>query len=159
MDADIQRPEVWATDLPSAVMTLNRVWLLGHVGAAPRTTPDGALILLATLRSGRSGTVVERHLVRADEADASDLQTAALVLVEGLLTRDDARRRHVVRAMRMTRLIDPDPIEGSEPSRGTHASPAPHERVGHFRRVAVGTSRERLVWVRPSAVGQHSPLA
>ncbi len=135
-------------------MTLNRAWLMGYIAATPRRTSDGTLILLAIPRSGTSGTVVERHLVRSDEAVASDVQTGTLVLIEGLLTRDDARRRHLVLARRLTKLLDPDPIEGSELPKGTHASPTPHERVGHFRRVSVGTARERLVWVRPTLVGE-----
>ena len=57
----------------------------------------------------------------------------------------------------MTTLMDPDPIEGSETPKGTHASPAPHERVGHFRRVGVGTDRERLVWIRPTLVSRELP--
>jgi hypothetical protein len=98
--------------------------------------------------------VVERHLVRADESDGSHLESGALVLVEGCLTRDDARRRHLVLARRITKPVDPDPIEGSAPTTGTHASPAPHERVGHVRRVGVRTPRERLLWVRPTSVGR-----
>ena len=140
-------------------MSLNRVWLLGHVSARPRLTPDGALLLVATLRAGRAGTRVERHLVLARPEDANVLETGTLVLVEGMLTREENRRRHLVVAWRITPLAAPEPIERAQPSKGTHASPAPHERVGHFRRVAVGTTRERLVWVRPSAVGRRSPVA
>jgi hypothetical protein len=89
------------------------------------------------------------------ESDGSHLETGALVLVECCLTRDDARRRHLVLARRMTKVIDPDPIEGNEPPTGPHA----HERVGHFRRVSAGTARERMIWVRPAVVMRLGPRA
>jgi hypothetical protein len=51
----------------------------------------------------------------------------------------------------------PPPEEG--PVTGSHASPREHLRAGHGRRVAIGTARERLVWVRPATVRPHAASA
>jgi hypothetical protein len=44
----------------------------------------------------------------------------------------------------MAKLIDPDPIEGSERPRGTHASPVPHERA-EFTRECIGDEIGRSI--------------
>ncbi len=142
----------------AARMPVNRVWLIGHVAALPRQSADGALLLVAIVRDGPAGVVVERHLVRSRADDVSSLSTGALVLVEGRLQVDEGRRRHVVVAEKVALLIAPEPQEPRTTSTGVHASPVPHTRAGHFRRVGIGTAQERLIWVRPSTVGQYSDL-
>jgi len=116
-------------------------------------------MLVATLRETRRGTFVDRHRVHATTTGSWAVGT--LVLVEGALTRDAQRRRHIVQAFRVTVLEEPalpGPLATSpqEPER-THASPVTHQRVGHFRRVGIGTPRERLVWVRATTVRAGEP--
>ena len=62
----------------------------------------------------------------------------------------------IVLASRVSVLIEPQ--EPSAPDRsagGTHASPAAHDRRGHWRTLGRGTARERMVWVRTTTVGEH----
>ena len=68
--------------------------LIGHVATPARGRTEGVEFLLATVRSIPGRDVVERHLVRAPEADVAPLATGTLVLVEGSLMRDPERRRH-----------------------------------------------------------------
>lgn len=55
-------------------------------------------------------------------------------------------------------LIDPTRVTDYRPARdshlnGTHASPAPHQRRGHWRRIRIDDPEQRKVFVRPSWVG------
>jgi hypothetical protein len=136
-------------------MSVNRVCLIGRIAARPWPADGGALVLVTTVRPARTGeVVVDRHLVQASAEATAGLSTGALVLVEGALTRDQRRRRHVVLARRIVGLVEAaPPVITQSPPTDTHASPMPHERVGHFRRVGLGTPRERLVWVRETTVG------
>ena len=48
------------------------------------------------------------------------------------------------------------------PRRARHRHPRlprEHQRAGHARRVAIGTARERLIWVRPTTVRPRSGLS
>ena len=136
-------------------MSVNRAWLIGHLAAVPRLTPDGVDFLVATVRETRDRNAsVERTLVHLTAL--AEWPVGALLLVEGALTLDTARRRHVVEARRVTVLQEPEPPGPATVSPGeprTHAAPVVHERAGHFRLVGVRTPRERLVWVRPTTVG------
>lgn len=134
-------------------MSVNRVWLMGHVSAALRPTSDGAEFLVATVRHLVASTRIDRHLVRSADSPES-LLTGAHVMVEGRLAFDENRQRHVIIADRIVDLAPPPgPGLGPGPLTSTHASPSPHERAGHWRRIGTGTPRERLVWVRATAVG------
>jgi hypothetical protein len=139
-------------------MSVNRVWLIGHIAALPRQSADFALLLVATVRSGHAGDVVDRHLVRCPVADVVDLSTGALVLVEGRLGLDEGRRRHVVVAETVALLLAPRAPGARATPAAVHSSPTPHERTGHFRRLGIGTAQERLVWVRPASVGRSRQL-
>jgi hypothetical protein len=98
---------------------------------------------------------MDRHRVRypAGPLDAG-ITTGATVLVEGALVRDPDRRRQFVLARRVS-LLSPAPEERPRgEGERTHRSPTAHDRAGHYRCVAIGTPRERLVWVREARVGE-----
>lgn len=70
-------------------------------------------------------------------------------------------RERPVRKMPHFVVVDHDILVSMNPknSTGTHASPAPHERRGHWRRLAEHCRHARLlgrekVWVRPAYVGE-----
>ena len=74
--------------------------------------------------------------------------------VEGRLGRIDARRPVAVIATQAWPIQPtPPPPPAESPGAGSHASPREHLRRGHPRRIAIGTRRERLIWVRPTTVG------
>jgi hypothetical protein len=83
-------------------------------------------------------------------ADLVLTMTMSLDGFEEALTRGGERGRHIVEAHRVMVLG-----ESAPPAR---ASPVTHERAGHFRRVAVGTPREHLVWVRSTTVRGADPV-
>jgi hypothetical protein len=79
------------------------------------------------------------------------------VFVEGTIVLEAVRRRHVVLGHTLI-LVN---ASGAPPSASSetlthHLSPRPHERAGHWRRLGLGTPRERLVWVNSASVGAKS---
>ena len=128
-------------------MTLNRVCLIGWVAQAPRVDGEAGRLAVAT-RDAEDH--VERHVVLAGQrlrADLDGLHTGDLVYVEGRLERD-----HVAAHSLWVVIEGPRGHPAATSAVGTHASPRPHERRGHLRRVAAGTAAERLVWVRATRV-------
>jgi hypothetical protein len=149
-------------------VTLNFVCLLGWVAEPPRATDadsptDGVQLTVATRGPGPEDSVLRHRVLavrRAAEAPR-DLATGQPVYVEGRLitaTTTDAsgrRRRRVDVVVHTLWPFDvplPLPTPPLESPR-THASPHPHTRVGHWRRVAPRPPGERLVWVRATTVG------
>ena len=131
--------------------SVNRVWLMGWVARPPVIDGGRCTFVVAT----RDGEHIERHTVTVSGGllrRAAELATADVVYVEGCL--EHAAGAAVVAAGDLWRIAESEPVEPppSVPV-GAHASPRPHERRGHWRRVARGSRAERLVWVRATAVG------
>jgi hypothetical protein len=130
--------------------SVNRVWLMGWV-ARPPVVRDGVCRLVVATREGER---VERHNVQtsAELANrAAELATGDVVYLEGRL--EHGAGTVAVAAADLWRVDESDAESDARTPLGTHASPRPHERRGHWRRVAVRTATERLVWVRATAVG------
>ena len=135
---------------------MNKACLIGLVACVPRPVGgDGEVGFLLLTQRDASGERVDRHRVILPARHAPDIaefSPGATVYVEGHLARHGERQRVSVVAHRAWTIAPaPPPPEEERPS-GTHASPREHERAGHARRVAIGTARERLVWVRPTTV-------
>jgi hypothetical protein len=136
---------------------MNQVHLIGLVASRAHSVgADGAVGLVVVTEEDRRSRPVERHRVVATAGLAATLDGFAVgegVYVGGRLGRYDETRRVAVIAAEVWSVSPapaaPEPEQ--EPSR-SHASPAEHERRGHMRRVGVGTSRERLIWVRHTIV-------
>ena len=152
--------------------SLNRVHLMGWVATPPRLLEQGAdrrcRLVIATSEVANERTQIERHVVVAAGtlADrATDLRTGDTLYVEGRLERlesDAERPRQAgVVARELWPLGERMPVDERTATEfgGTHASPQPHDRQGHWRRVARGRPEERLVWVRPTRVGNAAPPA
>jgi hypothetical protein len=147
-------------------MGVNVVYIMGMVAARPLrdATQERCALLVVTAELGHARA---RHRVIAEDGlvdVAATLIVGQAVYVTGRLQRDDSHRVTVV-ARDLWPLADaPEPPSDAAPT-GTHASPREHQRTGHWRRVGIGTRRERLVWVRAATVsdgqrdrGQCSPL-
>lgn len=135
-------------------MGINAVYIMGMVAARPLrdTTRDRCALLVVTAEL--QGDARARHRVIAEDGlvdAAATLVVGQLVYVTGRLQRDESQRVIVV-ARDLWPLEDaPEPPADAAPT-GTHASPREHLRTGHWRRVGIGTRRERLVWVRATTV-------
>ena len=135
---------------------MNKACFIGLVACLPRPVGgDGEVGFLLLTQRDAGGGSVDRHRVILPARHAPDIaefSPGATVYVEGHLARHGERQRVSVVAHRAWTIAPaPPPPEEERPS-GTHASPREHERAGHARRVAIGTARERLVWVRPTTV-------
>ena len=135
-------------------MTLQKVYLLGPVAAGCRVVVDewggGRAFLVATRRDDTPAVVVDRHRVR----DVHSTETLALgteVFIEGQVVQRRSAP-HLVLARAVMTLSLPDRVDRASPGSGTHRSPTPHLRNGHWRRVRPGRPNERLVWVRDALV-------
>jgi len=136
-----------------ASMSVNRVWLMGVVAVVPRPVSDelggGEVSLVGVLRRG-GAEGVDRFRVRSLDASLPSVGTE--VLIEGSVVAQGSRR--VVLATRV--VVLGEPTERSVPGApvgSTHASPAQHDRRGHWRTLGRGTARGRIVWVRSTTVG------
>ena len=135
---------------------MNSACLIGLVACLPRPVGAGGEVgfLLLTQRDA-SGERVDRHRVILSPLHTPDLaefSPGATVYVEGHLARHGERRRVSIIARRAWSIEAAPPPSEEAPATGTHASPREHQRAGHARRVAIGTPRERLIWVRPTTV-------
>ncbi len=136
---------------------MNTACLIGLVACLPRPVGgDGEVGFLLLTPRDLGGQRVDRHRVilpTRHAPDISEFSPGATVYVEGHLARHGARGRVSVIAHRAWSIAPaPLPAEEAPPPTGTHASPREHWRAGHARRVAIGTARERLIWVRPTTV-------
>lgn len=125
--------------------------LVGWVAQAPGVDAEAGRLVVAT-RDAEDH--VERHVVLAGprlRADLDGVHTADLVCVEGRLERD-----HVAARSLWVVTEGPRGHPAAASAVGTHASPRPHDRRGHWRRVALGTVAERLVWVRATRVAARA---
>jgi len=137
------------------VASVNRVFLIGVV-ATPPVERAGAYEFLLGVPEERSGTAwLERVCVTAAGHLAETvrgLRSARAVYVDGRLVRSPDGA--VVEASALFPIGDAPPDRAShEGPTASHASPRPHDRAGHPRRLHPGTPRERVVWVRPTRVG------
>jgi hypothetical protein len=143
-------------------VSLNRVLMLGWVAQRPRPIADnhpGTWTLVVATRDGeKGGGRVERHLVVVPDrlaGEVSGLRVGQQAFVAGRVQRGaDADGLSVVVAADVWGLEYELIGEAArEEHGGTHASPRPHQRRGHWRRATLGTGTEHLVWVRPTVVG------
>ena len=135
---------------------MNTACLIGLVACLPRPVGgDGEVGLLLITQRDPAGDRIDRHRVILPARHAPDLaefSPGATIYVEGHLARHGERRRVSVIAHRAWSIAPAPPAPKEALPTGTHASPREHQRAGHARRVAIGTARERLVWVRPTTV-------
>jgi hypothetical protein len=135
---------------------VNVACLIGLVACLPRPVgADGEVGFLLLTQRDPTGERVDRHRVilpARHAPDISEFSPGATVYVEGHLARHGARGRVSVIARRAWSIAPAPPAAEEAPATGTHASPREHQRAGHARRVAIGTVRERLIWVRPTVV-------
>jgi len=142
---------------------VNSACLIGLVACLPRPVGDrGDVGFLLLTERDLSGQRVDRHRVILPARHAPDLaefSPSATVYVEGHLARHGDRHRVSVIAHRAWSIAPAPPAPEEDRPMGTHASPREHQRAGHARRLAIGTARERLVWVRPTTVRPGHPTA
>jgi len=135
-------------------MSVNAVHLIGLVAARPALDRQRASASLLVVTARSDGALRECHRVVAERGLADVVLTLSVgqtVFVAGSLQRDHARRLIVV-AGALWALGDAPGHPVDAEAQGTHASPREHERVGHWRRVFLGSPREHLVWVRSTTV-------
>jgi hypothetical protein len=137
---------------------VNRVFLIGVVQTPPAEL-RGVWEFVLGVPAERAGRAwLERVRIVASGrlgASVAELHSAQAVYADGRLVRTP--EGPVVEASAVLALGDPPPmVEPAEDPTGTHASPRAHDRVGHPRRLHVGTPAERVIWVRPTHVGAPS---
>jgi hypothetical protein len=135
--------------------SLNRVFLIGVVATPPADRRDVCEFVLGVPeeRAGKARLERVRIVATGPIADAiRELRTAQAVYADGRLVRSPDGA--AVQASAVIALGDapPEAAPAEEPA-GTHASPRAHDRGGHPRRLHAGTEGERVVWVRPTRVG------
>lgn len=135
---------------------MNRIFVIGVVTRPPAGNGDAITFEVGVpQRHGeqewlqRIGVVARGRLAERSR----DLVTAQEVFADGRLT--VVVGLPVVEAITIFPLDDAPPGTANKPGAGTHASPAPHERRGHVRRLHVGTPAERVTWVRSTLVGRE----
>jgi hypothetical protein len=138
-------------------VSVNAVCLIGFVAVRPTWDQESSLASVLVVTAGGDGALRERHRVvvkRSSAGAALALGVGQQIFATGTVQRD-RRNRVIVVARELWPIGDvPDGTEPSAPV-GTHASPREHQRAGHWRRVAIGGPRERLVWVRTTTVGHR----
>lgn len=128
--------------------------LIGLVAATPLTGRPTATVTVLVVTG--DDTRRDRHRVVAEGHRAASLQSLRVgqpIVVIGTLRRDE-RGRVVVLARDLWPTDDARPAPGEVTATGGHASPREHDRSGHWRRIAIGSPREHLVWVRGTRVGR-----
>lgn|ERR1700686_1687565 len=138
-------------------MGVNAVYIMGMVAARPfrDTTRERCALLVVTTEL--QGDARARHRVIAEDGlvdIAAAFVVGQSVYVAGSLQRDDSERVVVV-ARDLWPLADAPERPADGVPTGTHASPREHQRTGHWRRVGIGTRRERVVWVRATTVSDR----
>lgn len=139
---------------------------MGWVATPPRLSEQGTdrrcRLVVATSEITGERIQIERHVVVVAGAlaeRAAELRIGDTLYVEGRLERTEGDTKGSRQAGVIVRELWPlgermpeDARTSAETGR-SHASPQPHERQGHWRRVARGRPEERLVWVRATRVG------
>ncbi len=143
-------------DAHSAMASVNTVLLLGVVAAEPRQRDDSCDLVIGVPeeRAGRSwleriALTVHGRLV----PEAMELRPAQPIHAAGHLSRGPSGRVVVMVSHLFAIGEAPPAAPESRAPLGSHASPHPHERVGHPRRIHIGRPDERIIWVRPAHVG------
>ena len=137
-------------------MSVNAVCLIGLVAVRPTWDEESSLSSVLVVTAGSDGAFRERHRVvvkRSIAGAALELGVGQQVFVAGTVQRDH-RNRVIVVARDLWPIGDVSSETTAGVSLGTHGSPREHQRAGHWRRVAIGGPRERLVWVRTTTVGR-----
>lgn len=133
--------------------SLNRVHLIGLVATRlQRVGQGGASGLVLMTERPRSAGVDRHRIVTGARASLDDLRVGDSAYVRGHLERQRGRMVVVASEAFVLSAAPPTADDGSPAADATHRSPVMHERRGHLRHVAVGTPRERLVWVRATTV-------
>ncbi|PZR78647.1 MAG: hypothetical protein DLM65_12360 [Candidatus Aeolococcus gillhamiae] len=136
---------------------MNTVHLIGLVGCRPRavgSVGDKGFVLL-TLADATARRVDRHRVIVAahSSADIGNFTPGESVYVEGRLGRSGEGGRVAVIAAQAWSILPAPPPPADAAAAGSHASPREHLRRGHARRIAIGTPRERLIWVRPTTAG------
>ena len=133
---------------------MNKVFLIGLVTAPPSEIVGGVALGVGVVHDRGPRQFIERVRVvaRGTAADgARALHAAQAVFIEGRLTSEDGLQ--IIEARTAFALGEAPPVEAARLDVGKHASPRPHERAAHPRRIHRGTPGERVVWVRATRVG------
>ena len=142
----------------ASMPSINRVFLIGVVAALP-VERDGVCRLVIGIPAERAGAEwLERVDVEVSgrlSDVAKELRTAEPIYAEGRLTRSPGGGVVVVAASLFAVGEPPPPPDVPDGVAGSHASPRPHDRAGHPRRIHIGTPRERVIWVQPTKVGRR----
>jgi hypothetical protein len=137
-------------------MSVNAVCLIGLVAVRPMWDDESSLASVLVVTAGGDGAFRERHRVAVGRSIADvalALRVGQQVFATGTLQRDH-RNRVIVAARDLWPVADAPGATEPSAGVGTHASPREHQRAGHWRRVSIGGTRERLVWVRTTIVGR-----
>ena len=138
-------------------MSVNVVCLVGLVAVRPTWDQESSLTSVLVVTAGGDGAFRERHRVVVERSFAGAVLALGVgqqIFVTGTVQRDH-RNRVIVVARELWPIGDVPGGTGPSASVGTHASPREHQRAGHWRRVSIGSPRERLVWVRTTTVGRY----
>ena len=136
--------------------------LIGLVACVPRPVGgDGDVRFLLLTQRDAGGGSVDRHRIILPARHAPDIakfSPGAIGYVEGHLACTASANRSPSSPRGPARAPAPPAPEQERPT-GTYAYPREHQRTRHARRVAIGTARERVVWVGlpPSTRHRVSP--
>ena len=135
---------------------MNRAFVMGVV-ATPPTEREGVsrfMVGIPEERRDRGMLQVEVLATRRLLNVARELRTAQVVYVDGRLEHPAPGRAAIAAATLFAIGVATDAPHPADVSAAGHASPRPHSRVGHPRRIHRGTADERVVWVRATTVGE-----
>jgi hypothetical protein len=136
---------------------MNRAFVIGVVATPPTEREGVSRFQVGIPEEHRGRTWLQQVEVVARQGllnATRELRTAQAVYVDGRLEHS-ARGQPLIEAARLFAIEDaPGPPNRAEVPGASHASPRPHSRVGHPRRIRRGTPQERVVWVRATQVGQ-----
>ena len=137
---------------------MNQVHLIGVLASMPRARADADSVGFRLLITERvDGAGVDRHRLLVDRrSDSEEWELGDTVYVHGEVRCRAGRCVVVVVGGFRIAPSMPPPRRTLAELGGTHRTPVGHERRGHLRRVAAGSDRERLVWVRPTTVHGRS---
>jgi len=137
-------------------VSVNAVCLIGFVAVRPMWDQESSLASVLVVTAGSDGAFRERHRVVVERSITEvvlALGVGQQIFVTGTVQRDH-RNRVIVAARDLWPVADAPGATEASAGVGTHASPREHLRAGHWRRVSIGGTRERLVWVRTTIVGR-----
>jgi hypothetical protein len=137
---------------------VNRTFVIGIVAAHP-TEQDGVGRFIVGIPEERNGqTWIERVEVVARRDLLSvvrELRIAQPIYVDGRLEQSPQGLGRIAATRLFAIGVAPEPPNDAEAPLASHASPRPHTRVAHPRRIHLGTPQERVVWVRAAQVARR----